>query len=337
MRLFGVVVALVAIVEVMFLLNWCANNHDSSEKTNMCSYDPKLPVSMDYLYCFRDAFPFLALTTDNPPFYTGTRMVNGHRQRHTIRGIDWDGGKEAVPIVIVTHDRLTVLLETIRSFHRYIRTPFRIAIHDEGSTYGPLLAFLSMLELNGVDVVRVPPSGAVELTSPYPLGYVVRRIARTVNQLLQSTHSSYYVVTDPDCAMDSAPPFILEVYKRALDLMPHVRGVGAEIRTDDVSLSVVKTYGSVWLREKAKVAYEHFIFENKMVRFVKGPVDTTFCMYRRNFRFDRMAGSVKLVAPFGVRHLDYYFESMSSPPDVREYLSKDHLGISHGKEYLHSA
>ncbi len=302
--------------------------------TVVCLYEAKVPVPIDYLYCFREWFPFLDATLDVPPFYSGFRTVNGHRQMHTLRGIDWEGKAEAVPIVVVTHNRLTVLLETIRSFHRYIRTPFRISIHDEGSTYKPLLAFIAMLESHGVRVFRAQTSKSSELLSPYPMGYTVARIAKSVHQVLQSSRSLVYVVTDPDCALDSSPPFVLEVYKKALELMPQVRGVGAEIRKDDVSKSVLRAYSPLWRADIAKSTEGLFFFEGVAVRFVRESIDTTFCMYRRSFRFDRMTGSIRLRAPFGVRHLDYYFEPDSIPPDMRAYLANDRFSISHGKEYL---
>ncbi len=301
--------------------------------TRSCSYNPVGPVPVSFLFCFREAFPFLAATEDVTPFHEGVRLVNGHRQRHTIRGIVWENEEGPVPIVLIVHDKLTVLLETIRSYHRFIRTPFEIVIHDEGSTYEPLLAFLDMLRANGVQVFRVTPRPKSELQSQYPLGLIVQRVAQTVETVLKHTNASVYVVSDPDCALDSAPGYILDVYKRALDAIPGVNGVGASIRTDDVSKATLRAYPA-WA-EEGKVKQEYFLFGPVVVRYSRLPVDTTFCMYRRNLRFARMTGSIRLGPPFGVRHLDYYFESLdSAPPDVRLYLKKNLYGLSHATEYI---
>ena len=78
-----------------------------------------------------------------------------------------------------------------------------------------------------------------------------------------------------------------------------------------------------------------FLFDEHPIAYSNRTVDTTFCMFRRNFRFDRMKGSIRLEMPFAVRHLDFYFESLEkSPPDVKAYLLNNKIGISHASSYI---
>lgn len=311
----------------------CWPDSPAAAQSSICTYTPSIPLTVDYVFCFRESFPFLKATSDVSQFYEGVKVVDGHKQRHTIKGIEWVGESSfpPVPIVLITHDRLTVLLETIRSFHRFIRTPFEIVIHDEGSTFPALVAFLKMLEVNGVKVIRVPPRKQEELNSVYPLGHLVKRVAQTVERVLQSSKSDVYVVSDPDCALDGAPGHILDVYKHALKVMPSVKGVGAAIRIDDVRKDFLKA-SNEWEEPKQ---LEYFLYNDYPVRFTRRAVDTTFCMFRREFRFDRMQGSVRLEMPFGVRHLDFYFESLDkSPLDVVTYLTGNKIGISHASKYI---
>ncbi len=323
-----IVAAFLGLVAVV-LLFFCELEQ---KKLAECSYNPTKELSPEFLYCFREAFSFLRSTTDVSPFHSEPLFSNGHLQRHTIKGIEWlDENVAPIPIILITHNRITVLLETIRSFHRYIKTPFEIVIHDEGSSYPALVAFLKMLEMSGVKVFRAPPKKKTEIESEYPLGYLVARVAKTVEQVLKVSNSSVYVVSDPDCALDSAPGHILEVYRHALNVMPAVKGVGASIRIDDVPKSFLKE-SKEWQEPKAQ---EFFLYDDYPIRFSRRTVDTTFCMYRRSFRFDRMQGSVRLEMPFGVRHLDFYFESLEkSPPDVKSYLASNKLGISHASNYI---
>ena len=57
---------------------------------------------------------------------------------------------DRVPIFIISCNRLQSLQETIGSYKKNIGTPFEIVIHDNNSTYKPLLDYLGKLENEGV-------------------------------------------------------------------------------------------------------------------------------------------------------------------------------------------
>lgn len=128
---------------------------------------------------------------------------------------------------MIVKDRLVDLQESIYSYHRYLRTPFEIIIHDEGSTYPPMLQYLQSLEDMGVPVYRVRPR-----TPDTSIEKVTDSVARTVAAYLEKSKSDVYVVTDPDVALDSAPPNLLLVYETLLTSL-NITCVGASLRWDD--------------------------------------------------------------------------------------------------------
>jgi len=53
-----------------------------------------------------------------------------------------------IPIFIIVRDRLTVLQDSLGSYVSQIRTPIEIVLHDNSSTYEPMLDFQEELERN---------------------------------------------------------------------------------------------------------------------------------------------------------------------------------------------
>ncbi|KAJ3301997.1 hypothetical protein HDV03_005504 [Kappamyces sp. JEL0829] len=59
-----------------------------------------------------------------------------------------------VPIFILFKDRVSVLVETIRSLHRHIRTPFEIVVINDKTTFPAAKMFLDKAEKEGVKVIN---------------------------------------------------------------------------------------------------------------------------------------------------------------------------------------
>lgn len=75
---------------------------------------PLRPESMD---CFLDYFPAKL------PFY---QPVMAPERSFTLGGIQWERGPPPVPIFVLFKDRVSVLMETLRSFWRNIGTPYEV-------------------------------------------------------------------------------------------------------------------------------------------------------------------------------------------------------------------
>ena len=102
---------------------------------------PLRPESMD---CFSGFF------TSSIPFKEPS--LGDACRSFTLRGVSWEGGPPPVPIIITFKDRVSVLLEILRTYWRSIKTPYEIVILNDNSTYLGALAFLDRLRDAGVKV-----------------------------------------------------------------------------------------------------------------------------------------------------------------------------------------
>ncbi len=59
---------------------------------------------------------------------------------------------ETIPIFIITCDRLEVLKKSMESYSNCIKSPFKIVVCDQGSTYKPTVNFLKRLGSNGAEI-----------------------------------------------------------------------------------------------------------------------------------------------------------------------------------------
>lgn len=134
---------------------------------------------------------------------------------------------------------------------------------------------------------------------------------------MRSSNASHFVLTDADCALDSAPWNILFVYQNIMDGLG-VDVAGAALRWDDWPVSSKNYRGEDAFAKFPAQAYQyedHNYYYNK-----DAYVDTTFAMYRRDRRLMRLAGShIRILPPLAVRHLDFYLDNEHLPEDYRFY------------------
>ncbi|HKM60574.1 MAG TPA: hypothetical protein VJY36_06850, partial [Candidatus Bathyarchaeia archaeon] len=69
---------------------------------------------------------------------------------------------EKVPIFIISCNRLCCLQAAIGSYRKCIGSPYELVIHDNNSTYRPLLDYLKRLEKEGVSVYYSTVNVSVE-------------------------------------------------------------------------------------------------------------------------------------------------------------------------------
>lgn len=134
------------------------------------------------------------------------------------------------PIFIICRDRLECLKESIASYQE-LKSPIEIVIHDNGSTYGPTVEYLKELEKNGIKVYRTKEQHIPRTRTFAHLAAI------SVADWLKHNPSTYYVVTDPDIALDPSPDGdALEVYASLLDHFFHqgIRMIGPMLRIDDI-------------------------------------------------------------------------------------------------------
>lgn len=141
----------------------------------------------------------------------------------------------------------------------------------------------------------------------------------------ESSKSDYFVLTDPDSALDSSPSNILQVYQAVLEGVG-VDVVGAALRWDDFP-ERMHTPKENWdgyhinELEYAKLPSFPFLHNEHNYYYTKVPVDSTFAMYRRTTSVQRLhlSSYIRMLPPLGARHLDFYLETGNLPEDYKYY------------------
>lgn len=134
---------------------------------------------------------------------------------------DQKGGNSHIPIFIIVHDRIKVLKQSIASYEKFIKTPFKIILHDVASTYKPCLDYLEQMKAKGYLVYRTETNHH-------------HTVMESVNTYLdEHPECKYYVITDPDVELDNVNGDILEFYAFLLDKFK-VESVGPMLRIDDI-------------------------------------------------------------------------------------------------------
>lgn len=217
-----------------------------------------------------------------------------------------------IPIFIITRDRVTPLKKSIAS---YIPLgDIEIVIHDNNSTYPPMIEYLKELESQGIKVYRNP-----DASNTYAA--IGEEVDNTIRYWYMINDSDYYIVTDPDIELESADPNMLKLYAKALKQFPQATVIGTMLRIDDIPDC---------FKFKETMIYSHKIqFWNHTPKTtVLGhdllwcAIDTTFGMYRKGFRFRRLNLGFRSYAPYMARHLDWYQDSDNLTEEEQYY--RDH-------------
>jgi len=226
------------------------------------------------------------------------------------------GSPGAMPIFIITHNRLTVLKQCIASIENsVVGTPFEIVIHDNQSTYQPLIDFLKQSRY----------------TVYWNPGNNLDDVANSVTAYFAENPNAapFYAVTDPDIEfdVDAIPGDWLDVYQRLLDEKPQVNAAGPELRIDDIPDHYPLKQELLRRHRFGHKDDELFDFTfpedaEKVIKCVYRPVDTTFAVYRRDFVFHRLNPAVLCHAPYNARHLDWYIDGDNMNEDDRLYMMK---------------
>ncbi|KAI8823627.1 uncharacterized protein EV422DRAFT_362833 [Fimicolochytrium jonesii] len=234
-----------------------------------------------------------------------------------------EGSRRKIPIFITFKDRITYLVETIRALHRNIRTPFEIVIIDDTSTFPAAVQFVERLVDSKVTVLRVPQYESGKFDSLYAV------IARMITEYMKErSKADYFVWTDPDVPLDSAPGDILEVYAAALEGL-EAHNVGAAIRNDNWTEDMRDNkHGNE--QDFIKLPASCFVYREICYYYIHASIDTTFAMYRRNTVLQRLVGpTARMLSPLAVHHLDYLIDKTKIPEDVKYYVKRTKGDITH--------
>jgi hypothetical protein len=227
-----------------------------------------------------------------------------------------------IPVFVITCDRLTDLQTAIQSYKQASLGAVEIVIHDNHSTYPPMVRYLEKLEQEGVSVYYHDDDVSREAQ--------LNGVAQTIDSWYKKHDAPYYVVTDPDIELTQGDGSVLQLYAHLLDWHPEVDVVGPMLRVDDLpnfypmKQQVIASH----LAHFRSLSSFSMIWNGRDVRVQRGSLDTTFGMYRKNFRFHRLNNSLQLYEPFDARHLDWYLDPNSLSDDQIYYI-RHATGVSH--------
>jgi hypothetical protein len=227
---------------------------------------------------------------------------------------------DSIPIIIITCNRLTVLRESLNSYYQNFGRGFTPVIHDNASSYPPMMAFLHRFEEQG---------GSVFYSKRVGREQDLNHVAETVDTWMRAHDSRYYVVTDPDIAFDAGCSDLLELYADLLDVQEDIDVVGPMLRIDDIpehyplKQRVIERHVEQFWH---KLPME-FTWRDRAIRYQHALIDTTFGMYRRGYRFRRLSRGIRTYAPYWARHLDWYLDPGAMAEDQWYYL--EHATVGH--------
>jgi len=268
----------------------------SAVPKDLCTFDYPGSLRHESLNCFLEYFPMAAPL--NFPAYANNSF--------SVRGLEWKDGPAPIPIFIIFKDRVSVLSETLRSLYRYLRTPFEIVIINDNSTFPGAVNFMERLNESGVHVHDNQRPWGNDFNAYYSI------IGQFVEGYMRSSNATHFILTDADCALDSAPWNLLFVYQNILDGLG-VDVAGAALRWDDWPPSARYNRNEDRFVKLLAEAYE---YDGLNYYYTRAPIDTTFAMYKRDRRLKRLAGShIRILPPLAVRHLDFYLNKEHLPED----------------------
>ncbi len=219
---------------------------------------------------------------------------------------------DEIPIFIISYNRLSVLKQSIGSYREV--QGHHIVIHDAGSTYGPLMEYLGELEQQGATVYRN--------RRPIVRDDDLNSVNETVQHWLEQHPAvNYYVVTDPDIALEEGCADILDFYRSMLD-GHKVDVVGPMLRIDDIpdhyplkKRAIEGHTAQFWHKNP-----ETTIWRSVAVGYQYAAIDTTFALYPRRLRFQRLRSGIRTYRPYWAKHLDWYMDPDNLSEDQKLYL-----------------
>jgi hypothetical protein len=197
-------------------------------------------------------------------------------------------------------------------------TPYSIVIHDNGSTYPPLLRYLEELKAQGTTVYREEMHD----------GDIYAALNRSIDRWYQEDDSPYFVVTDPDIELLGQDD-LLDCYIHILETKGF-EAVGPELLIDDIpdyyplKEFVQQDHGwEFWSQNPAPTIEFRGREVSYTDRLPNGDytiIASTFAVHRKGFRVQHDKRSARCYPPYAARHLDWYINPGALTDDFRYYL-----------------
>lgn len=235
---------------------------------------------------------------------------------------------ETIPIFIITFQRFTVLLESLKSFFKNQgANNLRIVICDNLSSHKKLIEFFKVLRVYYKAQIYIN-------TTNDPFKNTYFNIQTYLHNLPVSARPDYYVITDPDIVLRGENTGAFDFYKSFLDDYPSIRTVGPMLDIHDIpdhyphKAKVHELHDPIWDRPQYDYKWKDVSY-----KFVEYAIDTTFGMYRleKGYRFRSESpepSACRCLSPFNAQHIDWYLNKEELESDQLLY-SQTATKISH--------
>lgn len=226
-----------------------------------------------------------------------------------------------IPIFIITCDRLEVLKRSMQSYYDCIKTPFKIIILDQGSTFEPTVKFIDRLESEGAKVYRWEEN--LNDGEKRNLRRDDKKISSDIQDYFKDHPASNYVVTDPDIFFEDVSGDILEAYSYLLKHLPQITIAGPMLRIDDIPdhyPKKTKVISSGWHKNFHARPVKTIDYKGEQIKYVFAPIHTTFGMFRAGYHWMGHRGAVRALMPYAAKHLDWYLDPENLTEDQEYYM-----------------
>ncbi len=230
-----------------------------------------------------------------------------------------------IPIFINNRNRLTSTKELI-VWLKKLKTPVKIFIIDNNSTYKPLLDYYDQLE-SDIELIRLKKN-----TGPF-----APWLSGVVDQYTDD--NEFYVVTDSDIVPIKKCPFdVLELFKKILSNAPQANKIGFGLNIFDIP----DHYDKKWEVIKWELQWWKNPVGNNIYN---AAIDTTFALYKKgistpyywdtnstdrdgNSRPTGFLNGIRTGYPYLARHKPWYVNT-SKPPAEEVYIREHNEFITH--------
>jgi hypothetical protein len=211
---------------------------------------------------------------------------------------------KTIPIVILNRDRLIPLQEQVSALKS--KGYHNITIIDNQSTYPPLLEWYKD---SGLDVFH---NDVTENSC-----HAFRDLVLMQHPKFVEITSQWFVFNDSDIIpLESVPEnFINDLIDYAI--RHNKTKVGMSIKIDDLDLSYPL---NAWVHSYESTYWTNAIIDGN-VELYPHPIDTTFAVHAPNVLPTWSNDTLRVGAPYIVKHAPFYYNSDALPDDEKYYLT----------------
>lgn len=177
-------------------------------------------------------------------------------------------------VAIISYNQPTYLKSMVSQVRLFSD---RILVIDNASTFPPLLEYYSVLEEEGVEVLRMDSNRGHTV-------YLCKKVQERIAELSKGTPSDgWYVLTDPDLILPQIGDLISTLTQIAIEFGSNRVGPALEINHPDIRRELLSNHRNPLSRPM--IEWEGFMYlfpisskERPDLPIYKANIDTTFCL-----------------------------------------------------------